>query len=346
MLKGIDVSKYQGTVDWEKVKPQIDFAILRCGFGDDTPAQDDGQFERNYAECTRLEIPFAVYFFTYAVNKEKIKSEIAHIKRLLAGKSISAPVYIDIENAKGLNWRDISNTELLEIMREYRARLNALGYKMGIYSSRSAFWNEKMTDPWYDDISKWVAEYGDRLNDFERTYDVWQYTSSGSIDGIDGNVDMNVMYNSVFEKVTPANGTVNVYYRVRTGGKWLPEVKNTEDYAGIKGKAITDIAVKVDKGSVKYRVHVKGGNWLPYVTGYDITDYNYGFAGCGKAIDAVEIYYTTPNDIRPYKYAYYRVSPVGKDYYALQRDNEKSGGMDGYAGLFGKLIDRMQIEIK
>lgn len=152
------------------------------------------------------------------------------------------------------------------------------------------------------------------------------------------------MDNSATENITPAN--VNVYYRVRTGGKWLPEVKNTEDYAGIKGKAITDIAVKVDKGTVKYRVHVKGGNWLPYVTGYDIKDYNYGFAGCGKAIDAVEIYYTTPDSIRPYKYAYYRVSAVGKDYYAVQRDNEKTGNMDGYAGLFGKIIDRLQIEIK
>lgn len=144
----------------------------------------------------------------------------------------------------------------------------------------------------------------------------------------------------------PVEKKINVFYRVRTGGKWLPEVKNTEDYAGIKGKAITDIAVKVDKGTVKYRVHVKGGNWLPYVTGYDIKDYNYGFAGCGKAIDAVEIYYTTPDSIRPYKYAYYRVSAVGKDYYAVQRDNETTGNMDGYAGLFGKIIDRLQIEIK
>lgn len=351
MIKGIDVSKYQGTIDWEKVKPQIDFAILRCGFGDDIPSQDDGQFERNYAECTRLKIPFAVYFFTYAVNSAKLKSEIAHIKRLLAGKSITAPVYIDVENTAGLNWRSVSNDELLKIMREFNSELNALGYKMGIYSSRSAFWNEKMTDPWYDGISKWVAEYGDRVNDFTRKYDIWQYTSSGTLDGIKGNVDMNYMYKDVIGVLPeptpkPIDTAVNVYYRVRSGGKWLPEVKNTEDYAGIKGKAITDVAVRVDKGTVKYRVHVKGGNWLPYVTGYDIKDYNYGFAGCGKAIDAVEIYYTTPDSIRPYKYAYYRVSAVGKDYYAIQRDNEKTGNMDGYAGLFGKIIDRLQIEIK
>lgn len=198
MLKGIDVSHYQGEINWEKVKPHIDFAILRCGLGDDIKSQDDKYFERNYAECTRLGIPFAAYFFSYAVNKAKVTTEIAHIKRLLGGKKITAPVYIDVENTNGLNWRSVSNSELLEIMKEFKAQLAALGYKMGIYSSRSAFWNEKMSDPWYDNISKWVAEYGDKVNDFNRTYDIWQYTSKGRVNGINGNVDMNVMYNNVF----------------------------------------------------------------------------------------------------------------------------------------------------
>lgn len=196
--KGIDVSHYQGNVNWEKVKPHIDFAILRMGLGDDIPSQDDAKFERNYAECVRLGIPFAVYFFSYAVNKAKVQSEIAHIKRLLGGKTINAPVYIDVENTRGLDWRTISNADMLGIMQEFKAQLNALGYKMGIYSSRSAFWNEKMSDPWYDNVSKWVAEYGDKVNDFNRTYDIWQHTSKGAIDGINGDVDMNVMYNNVF----------------------------------------------------------------------------------------------------------------------------------------------------
>ena len=203
MLKGIDVSHYQGSINWDKVKPQIDFAILRMGLGDDITSQDDKQFERNYTECVRLGIPFAVYFFSYAVNKAKVAKEIAHIKRLLNGKKINAPVYIDVENTKGLDWRKLSNAELLSIMQEFNAQLAALGCKMGIYSSRSAFWNEKMTDKWYDGISKWVAEYGDKVNNFNRTYDIWQHTSKGRIDGISGNVDMNVMYNSIFTAEQP-----------------------------------------------------------------------------------------------------------------------------------------------
>lgn len=203
MLKGIDVSHYQGRINWERVKPQIDFAILRMGLGDDIPLQDDKQFERNYAECVRLGIPFAVYFFSYAVNKAKVAKEIAHIKRLLNGKKINTPVYIDVENTRRLEWRTISNADMLGIMQEFNKQLNALGYKMGIYSSRSAFWNEKMTDKWYDSISKWVAEYGAKVNNFNRTYDIWQHTSKGRIDGISGNVDMNIMYNSIFTAEQP-----------------------------------------------------------------------------------------------------------------------------------------------
>lgn len=352
MLKGIDVSQYQSVIDWDKVKPQIDFAILRCGLGDDLVSQDDKQFERNYAECKRLGIPVTVYLFSYAVDTERLMSEIRHIKRLLKGKTINAPIYIDVENTGGLNWRSISNEQMLSIMKEYNAQLNALGYKMGIYSSRSAFWNEKMTDEWYDNISKWVAEYGDKVNNFERPYDIWQHTSSGKVDGIIGNVDMNRMYKNIFtemptENSPVPNGTdVNVNYKVRTNGIWLPEVRNTEDYAGIQGQAITDIAIKTDKGTVKYRVHIKGGKWLPYVTGYDIGDCDNGYAGNGKPIDAVEVYYFTPDNIRPYKSAYYRVSPLGGAYYAWQKDNDKTNGMDGYAGLYGNLTDKFQIEIK
>ena len=143
-------------------------------------------------------------------------------------------------------------------------------------------------------------------------------------------------------------GTPTVTYKVKAGGKWLPAVTDLEDYAGVTGKAITDVAVKVSKGSVKYRVHVKGGGWLPYVTGYNTNDYNNGYAGNGKAIDAIEVYYFTPTDVAQkngYLRAKYRVAPIGGKYYSWQYDNEKTGGQDGYAGSFGKAIDWLQITL-
>ena len=139
----------------------------------------------------------------------------------------------------------------------------------------------------------------------------------------------------------PRSNNVNVYYRVRTVKHgWLPEVKNLEDYAGYENSPITDIAIRVDRGSIRYRVHVKGGNWLPYVTGYDINDTSNGYAGNGKVIDAVEVYYYTPDDIRPYKKAKYKVNE-----YPWQYDNEQDRGQDGYAGLFGVNVTKLQIEI-
>ena len=140
-----------------------------------------------------------------------------------------------------------------------------------------------------------------------------------------------------------SSNVVNVYYRVKTQKHgWLPEVKNLEDYAGWENSPITGLAIRVDKGSIKYRVHIKGGNWLPYVTGCNINDFNNGFAGDGKnIIDAVEVYYFTPNDIRPYKKAKYKVND-----YPYQLDNEKGNGMDGYAGVYGVNATKFQIVIE
>lgn len=140
--------------------------------------------------------------------------------------------------------------------------------------------------------------------------------------------------------------TVDVYYRVRTKADgWLPEVKNLEDYAGFTG-AVTDAAIRVSAGSVKYRVHIKGGKWLPYVTGCNINDAANGYAGNGLEIDAIEVYYFTPDNIRPYKKAKYRVAPVGGNYYPWQYDNETGNGQDGYAGAFGNAIGKLQIVIE
>ena len=135
-------------------------------------------------------------------------------------------------------------------------------------------------------------------------------------------------------------------YAVRAGGVTYPPVTNLSDYAGVRGRAITDVAIKVNKGSVKYRVHVKGDGWLPYVTGYDWTDYNNGYAGNGKIIDAIEVYYNTPSDVvaaHGYQKAQYRVSPLNGNYWPWQYDNETGGGQDGYAGVIGKAIDRFQL---
>lgn len=140
----------------------------------------------------------------------------------------------------------------------------------------------------------------------------------------------------------PVTSDVNVFYRVKTQKHgWLPEVMNLNDYAGWENSPITDVAIRVDKGTIKYRVHNKGGKWLPYVTGYNLNDAINGYAGSGNVIDAVEVYYFTPNDIRPYKKIYYRVNDL-----PWQSDNDKNSKMDGYAGIIGQNITKIEMYIK
>lgn len=156
--------------------------------------------------------------------------------------------------------------------------------------------------------------------------------------------------NSEPEKEPAESRKIDVTYRARANGRWLPEVKNLEDYAGNKGKPITGIAIKVSKGKVKYRVHdAKKKKWLSWITKYDINDFYNGFAGNGKGypIDGVQVYFSTPDDVRPYQQAYYRVSELNKGYFAWQEDTSTKNGMDGYAGnADGTAIDRLQIQIK
>lgn len=138
------------------------------------------------------------------------------------------------------------------------------------------------------------------------------------------------------------NVPVNFTYAVRVeGGTIYPFVRNLQDFAGVQGRKITDIAIKCDVGSVSYRVHVLGRGWLPFVSGCNWNDSNNGYAGIGKVIDAVQVIYHPP--VGSWQKAQYRISPVKRGYYSWQYNDEKTGGQDGYAGAFGIPIDRFQL---
>ena len=92
---GIDVSQYQGVINWELVKRHIDFAIIRCGYGQDIPGQDDRMFKRNADECTRLGIPFGVYLYSYAQNENEALSEARHVMRLIKDYKMAYPIYLE-----------------------------------------------------------------------------------------------------------------------------------------------------------------------------------------------------------------------------------------------------------
>jgi len=186
-LKIIDVSKHQGVIDWETVKDHVDGVIIRCGYGRDMTSQDDEYFVRNVEACIKYGIPFGVYIYSYAKTIEAAKSEAAHVLRLLAPykDKISFPVFYDLEEAgteNGAVERAIVFGDIIE----------AAGYWCGIYANEwwwSTFLKDKL-----ERFTKWVAKYSGKPTKIHGTYDMWQYSSKGSVPGIRGNVDMNICY--------------------------------------------------------------------------------------------------------------------------------------------------------
>lgn len=186
-VKVIDVSKHQGVIDWEKVKAAgVKGAIIRCGYGSDITSQDDKQWKRNADECTRLGIPFGTYIYSYAKTIEEAKSEAAHVLRLIKGYKLSYPVYLDLEESgteKGAVDRAIVFGDIIE----------KAGYWCGIYANQY-WWKTHLKDK-LNRFTKWVARYSNtKPTGISGTYDMWQYSSSGSVAGISGRVDMNECY--------------------------------------------------------------------------------------------------------------------------------------------------------
>lgn len=195
--QGIDVSYLQGNIDWEKVKNsgQVDFAIIRCGFGMNETKQDDSKWKYNSSECERLGIPYGVYLYSYADTVAKAKSEANHVIRLIKGKKLSYPIYYDMEEKTVLNSTNMTRTKAAQIAQAFFSTLEAAGYKnLGIYSNASRFDSKladgKLTASIFNQYPKWVASYNDTCK-YQGSYHMWQYSSSGSIDGITGKVDLN-----------------------------------------------------------------------------------------------------------------------------------------------------------
>lgn len=187
MKRGIDVSSHQGVIDWETVKNEIDYVIIRCGYGANRETQDDIYFKRNADECTRLGIPFGVYLYSYADNIDWLNSEADHVLRLIKNYKLEYPIYYDIEDKVQAN---LSNEELTKIVTNFCNKLQSLGYYVGVYANLN-WWETKLNSSELNQYAKWVARYNNVLG-----YDagMWQYSSSGKILGIEGSVDMDYCY--------------------------------------------------------------------------------------------------------------------------------------------------------
>lgn len=214
---GIDVSQYQGTIDWSKVSStNIGFVILRLGYGDNWTSQDDKKFITNVSELEKYNIPYGVYLYSYAkktdgtteLNKdsESAASEAAHTLRLLNSVSykpnLKTSVYIDMEDK---STQSLGKTQLTAIANKFCSTISSNGYGCGIYANKSWLTTYLDAKTLSNKYNIWLAEWitGTTHSQALSTkptynttgYKLWQFSSSGSISGISGNVDMDLGYN-------------------------------------------------------------------------------------------------------------------------------------------------------
>lgn len=211
-IKGIDISSYQGKPDWKKVKKAgIKYAILRIHqrYG------IDASFEYNYKECDKNGIQVGVYKYSYALNVAQAEDEADSVISVLNGRKLDFPVFYDLEWKKQ---RVLSKQTIEKIAKAFLSKIAKAGYMVGIYCNADWYQNVLTTDLKKYDC--WVARYPSSDNGgiqerLRPDFGIgWQYSSKGHVDGVNGNVDMNVFYKN-YKKTEGDAGKVNLWGKAK-----------------------------------------------------------------------------------------------------------------------------------
>lgn len=188
-IKGLDVSEFQGIIDWDQVKAAgYQFAMIRAGYGFGTL---DKQFQRNAAECNRVGLPIGVYWFCYALTPETARQEADGCINAISGYRLDYPICYDIEQAT-INYAaeygvTVTKNLATQFVQNFCSRIEARGYFAMFYSNRN-FLNQYFPEDLSQRYALWYAYYNSQ---FDNTRcGMWQYTNQGNVPGISGNVDL------------------------------------------------------------------------------------------------------------------------------------------------------------
>lgn len=224
----IDVSEHNGKLNWEKLKPQIEGAIIRCGFGSDYSSQDDAYYSRNVSECERLGIPYGVYIYSYANIVAKAKSEASHVKRLVKGHKLTFPIFYDLEEEKYSSYAS-------KMAQTWMAEMS--GFDVGIYAS-TYWWKNYLKN--VSCKNKWVAYWGNTQPSISNMV-LWQYSDKGTVAGISG-FDLNKNISMPIPQPTPEP--------TPTPTPEPPKPEPTSEYAGIwKTTAVHGLYMRTGAGT-------------------------------------------------------------------------------------------------
>ncbi len=195
---GIDVSKYNKTIDWNRVKASgVEFAIIRAGYRGSSSGVlvEDPYFRQNLVGAKEAGIKIGVYFFTQAINEAEAREEAEAVSSLVNVRDLSLPVFLDVEssgNSHGGRADSLDINTRTAVVKAFCETAEELGFKAGVYANKNwmtKYINMEALKPY----TKWLAQYNVSGPTYTGDYSIWQYTSNGSVDGISGRVDMNIM---------------------------------------------------------------------------------------------------------------------------------------------------------
>ena len=321
--QGIDVSEFQGKIDWDAVKAAgVDFAILRIGYGDQNAGGSDKYFKRNVEECERLGIKWGAYLYSYSVNTKEAADEAAHVLSAMKGLTPDLPIYYDMEDDSTLGAKD----RFADIAQTFCSKIEAAGYDAGVYAG-ARWWKYYLTSPVFDSWSKWSAQYY-KICEYPSDPDAWQYTSQGRVPGISGNVDVNYAYEGLVPaSVSEANQHVSTLVHVSDIG-WQSSAAIDGTVAGTVGKSKSIEALnislvhQVKTGSVQVRAHVSQLGWQGWTSG------TAGTTGRGLPVEAVQVRLT--GEMAESYDVYYRVHAANIGWMGWARNGQEAG-TQGYA---------------
>ena len=186
----LDVSKWQGSIDWDNVKAsgKIDGVMLRVLGSKGGKPYLDPYFARNYAECARLGLPVGGYYYTCAVTQRQTEEKLAALKTALRGKTFQLPLAIDVEDPR---LRSLAPAKLSALVAEAAAQLEAWGLYAMVYTYTN-FADTALDMAALAAYDLWIADYRGKRP--ARRHGMWQYTSSGKIPGVSGPVDLSHAY--------------------------------------------------------------------------------------------------------------------------------------------------------
>ncbi len=190
IFEGVDVSVYQGNIDWNKAKADgIEFAVIRAGYGKYV-SQKDKYFDQNMKNAKAAGLPCGVYWFSYALTPEDAIKEADACYEVIKNYKLEYPVSFDMETESQMK---LPKETVAQIIEAFCGRMESYGYYTTLYTYAS-FLNYKVEDRIFDKYDIWVAHYNTSKPAFNRNYGLWQYSCTGSVWGITGNVDRDYVY--------------------------------------------------------------------------------------------------------------------------------------------------------